>query len=167
MWLETLVPSYPPSSSQLLVVVFLHPVGMFPLAKTSHQHVSVSRTRVSMGFPLHSRPNQILTLKALFPNCLVFWCPAITFQSSCFAASWQMFLFVCLFNSCSVCALELSPSLPFSLSYFHLSAWLVCHPVGLDGFILFPLNQNKPLSHEITHWSKSGPGLGNQIAEEF
>lgn len=138
-------------------------------------HISTCQSFVHMSwwvFLLHSCPNKTLTLKALFlfPICLVLWCPAIPSPPlPHFAASCQMlFLFVCLIVGLFVlCLLKLSPYSPFSLSSFHLSAWLVCHPVSLDGFILFPLNQNKPLSHEITHWSKSGPGLSNQIAEDF
>lgn len=169
MWLKTLVPPCP--SPHLLKLL----CGPAPFL-----HVSVGYNIIlqwlnvfffSVAFLSKLKP-WYWKLPPPSPICLVMWCPAITHPPPPHpAASCQMFFFVRLLNNCVV-SIEITPLAPNPPSLvifpFERMACLCLPPsVSLDGFILFPLNQNKPLSHEITHWSKCGPGLSNQIAEDF
>lgn len=151
---------------------------MLFLAAASHQHVSALSTPALITFFLFtSLSRKETTIKAesqpsSCPHCVVMWCLPLLVRHLPICSILPDVLF--RHFVCSVLSHEMSTPSPFPRPCGHpiLSAWLVCvplfpSPLGLDEFILFPFNQNKPWSHEITHWFKSGPGLSNPIAEDF
>lgn len=114
----------------------------------------------------------ILSFSSIF---VVMWCPAIsspTFSHSLHPAR-------CSFLSLCLIVLFCQMKWPYSTHFlcildYPIRAHGLCvsppsfHPlICLDEFILFPFNQNKPWSHEITHWFKSGPGLSIKLQRTF
>lgn len=153
---------YPVPPPPYLLQLFSGPVPFL--------HASLGCSFTSACHPSVHLPWQLSSVASILKKTHTHWKSSLFFSHLCgdvvpchyfsntfpFAASCQMFFSVSLFNS-SVLSNEMTtPPIPPPLLSSHSSAWLVCvpspfpSPVGLDEFMLFPFNQNKPWSHDNT-----------------
>lgn len=167
---------YPPPSYLLKLfsdpLPFLH--ASLGCSFTSY-HPSVHLPwQLSSVASILKKNTHIESLPSFSPICVVMWCPAITFPTpSHLLHLARCYFSVSLFNS-SVLSHEMTTLPPSPRPSYHpiRAHGLSVSPPPFNPLLAwmssccFLLTKTNP-GHMITHWFKSGPGLSNQIAEDF